>query len=146
NACAAAEKLNELGVGLTVHTVGFGLPENEAGNATEQLQCMAENTRGRFFRAGNAAELHRALTQISKTSVEAKPAPEPKGSEVTFPATNQQGGPRIKTGLIWIVRDGGNGDIVYESDEPEGTLTTMLTKGIHDVSVVRVADEASAEG
>src|SRR5699024_5966531 len=27
NACAAAEKLNELGVGRTVHTVGFGLPE-----------------------------------------------------------------------------------------------------------------------
>src|SRR5699024_149269 len=144
NPCDAAEKLNDLGVNLTVHTVGFGLPEAEAGNAEVQLQCLAENTGGQSFMAENAAQLSDALEQV--VEAEPEPTPEPETIEVTFKATDQEGGPVIEHGLIWIVRDGGSGDIVYESDGPEGVLETDLEKGIKDVSVVRVEDEAGADG
>src|SRR5699024_1932655 len=105
NTCDAAKRLDELGVGLTVHTVGFGLPAGEADAAKSQLQCLAENTGGQFFMAEDAAELTAALEQV----VEAEPAPppEPETIEVTFKATNQEGGPVIEDGLNWIGRDGG---------------------------------------
>lgn len=71
NPCAVAEELEKLGVGLTVHTVGFGLDDK---GAVEQLQCLAEKTGGMAVLAENADELEDAL----KKTVEATPpAPEP---------------------------------------------------------------------
>src|SRR5699024_4574705 len=102
--CDAAAELEKLGVGLTVHTIGFGLPAGEAGAAKKQLQCLAEETGGRFFLAENASELTDALEQV----VEAVPAPppEPETIEVTLEATDLEGGPVIKDGLIWAVKHG----------------------------------------
>src|SRR5699024_5762904 len=71
---------------------------------------------------------------------------EPETVTVTLKATDQEGGPVIGDGLIWIVRDSASGDIVYESDAPEGVLTAELEEGATNVSVVRVADEANADG
>ncbi len=62
--CAAAAELAKLGVGLTVHTVGFGLPKEEAGKASAQLQCMAKETGGRFMLANDAGELTKALEEL----------------------------------------------------------------------------------
>src|SRR5690625_1157710 len=150
NPCQAAEKLNELGVNLTVHTVGFGLPEAEAGNAEQQLQCLADNTGGQFFLAEDANELRLALDKISKAEAPGKPVdapqPKPETHEVTLSATDQKSGPTIDEGLIWTVRDGGSGDVLYESDSPEGVLSVQLTKGIKDVDVLRITDEAYAKG
>ncbi len=64
--CAVAEELKKLGVGLTVHTVGFGL-DNQG--AVAQLKCLAEKTGGTFTVANNASELQKAL----KKTVAAKP-------------------------------------------------------------------------
>jgi Ca-activated chloride channel family protein len=70
--CAVAEELEKMGIGLTVHTVGFGLDDQ---GAVAQLQCLAEKTGGISVLAENADELEIAL----KKTVEAKPAePEPE--------------------------------------------------------------------
>jgi Ca-activated chloride channel family protein len=69
NPCAVAEELERLGVGLTVHTVGFGLDDK---GAVEQLKCLAEKTGGISVLADNAEDLERALTK----TVEAAPVPE----------------------------------------------------------------------
>ncbi len=68
--CAVAEELKKAGVGLVVHTVGFGLDNK---GAVAQLKCLAEKTGGTFTLANNASELQKALS----TSLEAKPAPAP---------------------------------------------------------------------
>jgi Ca-activated chloride channel family protein len=70
--CAVAEELEKMGIGLTVHTVGFGLDDQ---GAVAQLQCLAEKTGGISVLAENADELETAL----KKTVEAKPAePQPE--------------------------------------------------------------------
>src|SRR5690606_33214028 len=43
--CQAAANLEKMGIGLTVHTVGFGLGAEEAG-AKGELSCIAEATGG----------------------------------------------------------------------------------------------------
>jgi Ca-activated chloride channel homolog len=64
--CNVATELEKLGVGLTVHTVGFGLDDK---GAVAQLKCLAENTGGTFSTANNADELQKALAK----TVAAKP-------------------------------------------------------------------------
>ncbi len=70
NPCAVAEELEKLGIGLTVHTVGFGLDDQ---GAVSQLKCLAEKTGGIAVLADNADDLEKAL----KTTVAATPAPPP---------------------------------------------------------------------
>jgi Ca-activated chloride channel homolog len=84
NPCAVAEELERLGIGLTVHTVGFGLDDK---GAVDQLKCLAEKTGGIAVLAEDAKELETAL----KTTVEAKveepppaPAPQPAAPEFNF--------------------------------------------------------------
>ena len=158
--CAAAEKLATMGIGLTVHTVGFGLGEEEAG-AKGELKCMADATGGRFFVADDAKELKDALAQISvapstksKTAepalAKADPAPAPEPAAIptgkaSLEATDQQGGPVIRQDLVWTVRHGATGEVLHESDAT-GKLEVELPRGVHDVSVVRGSDGATAEG
>ncbi|HUR43596.1 MAG TPA: VWA domain-containing protein, partial [Aestuariivirga sp.] len=77
--CAVAAELEKLGVGLTVHTVGFGLDDK---GAVAQLQCLAEKTGGISIVAENADELEKALTKTVETTVETPP--EPAVSEFNF--------------------------------------------------------------
>ncbi|MGY1458754.1 vWA domain-containing protein [Luteimonas sp. A534] len=151
--CQAAANLAKLGIGLTVHTVGFGLGAEEAG-AKGELSCIAEATGGRFFVADDADELRDALDQISAVqaapapAAEPKPAPEPKvvaTVEVTLVATDQVKGPAIEQGLTWTVRHGATGEMLHESADA-GSIKVDLPRGVHDVSVQRISDGASAEG
>ena len=151
--CQAAANLAKLGIGLTVHTVGFGLGAEEAG-AKGELSCIAEATGGRFFVADDADELRDALDQISAVqaapaaAAEPAPAPEPPAAatvEVTLVATDQVKGPAITRGLAWTVRHGATGEILHESADA-GSIQVDLPRGVHDVSVRRIADGASAEG
>lgn len=80
NPCAVAEELEKLGVGLTVHTVGFGLDDK---GAVDQLKCLAEKTGGISVIAENADELESALTK----TVEAAPAPPPAPAAPEFNVT-----------------------------------------------------------
>ncbi len=60
--CEAATELERLGVNFTANVIGFGVNDAEA---REQLQCLAQNTGGRYFDAGNAAALADALGQVA---------------------------------------------------------------------------------
>ena len=75
NPCAVAEELEKLGIGLTVHTVGFGLDDK---GAVAQLKCLAEKTGGIAVLAENADELEAALKQtVDAKSEIVEPTPAP---------------------------------------------------------------------
>ncbi len=61
--CAVASILEQSGVDFTAHVVGFDLSEEES----KQVQCVAENTGGQYFSAGNASELRDALGSVVET-------------------------------------------------------------------------------
>jgi len=73
--CAVAAELEKMGVGLTVHTVGFGLDDQ---GAVQQLQCLANNTGGISILAQNAGELESALEQTVQAGPAPAPAPQPE--------------------------------------------------------------------
>jgi len=68
--CAVAEALKKAGVGLVVHTVGFGLDNK---GAVAQLKCLAEKTGGTFTLANNASELQKALANSIAANAPATP-------------------------------------------------------------------------
>ncbi len=72
--CAVARELEKAGVGLTVHTVGFGLDNKDA---VAQLKCIAEETGGISILADNADELESAFKQTVEAKVEEPPPPAP---------------------------------------------------------------------
>ena len=137
--CQAVAALEKLGVDLTVHTVGFGLESAEARNAREQLRCMAETTGGQFFTADNAQELTDALVKVAV----AEPVV-PAASQVRLEATDLEGGPVIREGLHWTVRDA-QGQVVHEADDT-GVLSLELKPGLKHVRVERLRDGAVADG
>lgn len=57
--CAQARSLGIVNPGFDVHVVGFDVTKEES----ESLQCIADATGGKFFRANNANELKDALAQ-----------------------------------------------------------------------------------
>ncbi|MFN3231624.1 MAG: vWA domain-containing protein [Alphaproteobacteria bacterium] len=61
--CAVARSLEESGIDFTAHVVGFDLSDEES----KQVQCVAENTGGQYFSAGNAGELRDALGTVVQT-------------------------------------------------------------------------------
>ncbi|WP_420333954.1 vWA domain-containing protein [Roseibium sp.] len=71
--CLMASLLEQSGINFTVHVVGFGLTDEEA----RQLQCIADNTGGKFLSADNATELTEALSEtvvaVSEAPVVAEP-------------------------------------------------------------------------
>ncbi|RFF28212.1 VWA domain-containing protein [Wenzhouxiangella sp. 15181] len=81
--CEVGRRLDELGVDFTAHVVGFDVDDSED---QAQLRCLAENTGGRFFSAGDAGELSDALEAVSQ------PEPEPAEASLTAPETGLAGG------------------------------------------------------
>lgn len=57
--CAKARELGIINPGFDVHVIGFDVTKEES----ESLQCIADATGGKFFRANNANELKDALAQ-----------------------------------------------------------------------------------
>jgi len=72
--CALASALEAQGVDFTTHVIGFDLTDTDA----RQLSCLAENTGGRFFLAGNSGELTEALAETVQTIAVAEPDPAPE--------------------------------------------------------------------
>ena len=92
--CAAAKQLEQAGVDLTVHTVGFDVVEKKG---KDQLRCMAENTGGRFVLAEDAPALKKAIAeavQVAAAAVTQPPAPtvtpEPEPTPEPTPAPQAQ--------------------------------------------------------
>lgn len=64
--CAAAAELKRQGVDFTAHVIGFDVDGKDQNKAKAQLKCVADNTGGKFFTAGNAQELKTALAETAK--------------------------------------------------------------------------------
>ena len=75
---AVAEELARTGVGLKVHTVGFGLDDPAAAG---QLKCLAEKTGGIAVLANNADELAKALARTVQAAEAPPPPPSPAPAE-----------------------------------------------------------------
>ena len=86
--CAAARALEETGVDFTAHVIGFDV-RGEA-DALLQMQCIAEETGGRFLTADNAQELNQALREVTAA---------PASGSFTF--TANLGGEEIGDETIW---------------------------------------------
>ncbi|MBC7285336.1 VWA domain-containing protein [Hoeflea sp.] len=101
--CTLGAQLEADGVDFTAHVIGFDVAEPAA---RAQLQCLAANTGGRFLTADTANELAAALQEVSVAPApEQIPAPEQKPAMVdaVFEATDGEGGPVIKSGLVWTL-------------------------------------------
>ena len=91
--CAAAAELEANGIDFTVHVVGFDLTEEEK----DQLQCIADNTGGKFLSADNAPELHAAMATTVQLVAEPEPQPEPEGpTGMKLTAVLAEGGEPVK--------------------------------------------------
>ncbi|MCR8723564.1 VWA domain-containing protein [Frigidibacter sp. ROC022] len=137
--CAAAKILEETGVNFTAHVVGFDV----AGDVTAmaQMRCIAEETGGKFLTAEDAATLADALTEVAAAPPEPV-APQPV--TVSFEAhVASETGPLIGDGLIWTVT--GPEGAVIENDGSDADPQLQLLPGDYTVSVLRLADEATAE-
>ncbi len=80
--CAAAKQLEQAGVDLTVHTVGFDVVEKKG---RDQLQCMAESTGGRFVLAQDAPALKKAIAEAVQVAVAKETPPPPPTAAPTEP-------------------------------------------------------------
>ncbi|HUF56320.1 MAG TPA: VWA domain-containing protein [Thermohalobaculum sp.] len=135
--CEVGRRLEETGVGFTAHVVGFDVAD-EADRA--QLRCLAESTGGRFLTASNAAELAEALDEVS-VAPPPPPAPEPEPAltDMVFIATDGEGGPQVRRGLVWTLT-GDDGELMVETMEiPD--LRMALSPGGYRVEVLRLDDE-----
>ena len=135
--CAVGRDLELAGIGFTTHVIGFDVtdPADKA-----QLQCLAENTGGQFLSASDAGELTRALETVSAPP----PAPEPPTTvDITFYATDGEGGPAIRTGLAWTLTDLDTG-APRISDFETPNLRMALTPGRYRADVLRAGDGQTA--
>lgn len=79
--CAEAKKIRESGTGLKAHVVGFTLDEKQR----QAIQCVADETGGKYFDAQDANGLAGALAEVQKVVAEAPPPPaEPVRERVFF--------------------------------------------------------------
>jgi hypothetical protein len=79
--CAAARAIRAAGIGLKVHVVGFTLNEKQR----QTIQCVADETDGKYLDAQDAAGLSDALAEVQKAVVEPPSAPaEPVRERVFF--------------------------------------------------------------
>ncbi len=134
--CAVGTALEEAGVDFTAHVIGFDVAEVEA---QRQLQCLAENTGGRYISASNAGELSTALTA---TVVNVEPAAET--GKLFLQASELEGGPSIDSGLAWRVQQSGGGEVMYDVSEA-GASETEVPAGVYDVFVERTSDRLKGE-
>lgn len=133
--CGVAAALEQAGVDFTVHVVGFDVTEE---NAQAQLQCLAENTGGKYISASNADELGAAL----ETTVVAAPEVVSE-TKVRLRATELEGGLVIEEGLNWTVTPRLGGDqegapVVSETNA--GVLDVEVAPGAYDIAVERPSD------
>ncbi|MCD4721178.1 MAG: VWA domain-containing protein, partial [Desulfobacula sp.] len=73
NPCGYIKTLNEKGINLTIHVIGFHV----TSKADEQLRCIAKEGNGGYFFAGNTKELKNALQSLKESIVDKKLLPDP---------------------------------------------------------------------
>ena len=134
--CAAARALEQSGIDFTAHVIGFDV-RGEA-EALMQMQCIAEETGGRFLTADNAQQLSEALQQVvaAPSAPSASPALS-AAAELTLRAVmDGEDGPLVETPVIWTLSSGGES---FEVDGNPGVAE--LHSGYWDVTGYHVALE-----
>ncbi len=138
--CAAAALLEEAGIDFTAHVVGFDVGSD--AEAVRQMQCIADETGGRFLTAANATELTAALTEVAKAP-EPEPAPVPKLASITFQAFQGDdtvtGDMILDEQIIWTVTAPDGTILVADKDATSFDLD--LAEGIYSVAALRVKTE-----
>jgi Ca-activated chloride channel homolog len=69
--CAAARAIRDAGLGIKAHVVGFTLDEKQR----QTVQCIADETGGKYFDAQNSDGLSSALAEVQKAVAEAPAEP-----------------------------------------------------------------------
>ena len=133
--CEVGAELEKTGVDFTAHVIGFNITDEQDRIG---LQCLAENTGGKYLNASNADELSGALTE---TVVEAPPA---RTTGLALRATELKGGPVIEEGLAWKVQQAGGGEVLFEIDGA-GEAVAELPPGAYDIFVSRPSDGLKGE-
>ena len=148
--CAAAKKLEELGVDFTAHVIAFDLKPEE----TEKLECIAKSTGGQFFPASDADSLKDALDYaIEEAAPKVVNAEEPEpdrtatisapdtavaGSEITVTWENQA----MKGDYITIAKAGSEDkekfgySYTFEKDDAE--ITGFIETGKAEIRYIAV--------
>jgi Ca-activated chloride channel homolog len=83
--CAAAANLKSLGIDVKVHVVGFALGAGESS----KLQCVVEQTGGRYFDANDVNALRRTLAEVRTIVAQAAPPPAPAPVAPPAPAVRK---------------------------------------------------------
>lgn len=128
--CAVARALEERGVNFTAHVIGFDVasPKDRA-----QLQCLAENTGGRFLTASTAPELTRALEEV------AAPPPTTERLAMVFRAVDAGTGFPVRTGLVWKLEDISTGR-VHIIEQPLADMRVAIPPGHYRATLKRLND------
>lgn len=131
--CAAARLLEEAGINFTAHVVGFDITDPDA---LAQMQCIADETGGRFLTAANAAELDLAMASMVME-------PAPIVVTGTFEARLAEvDGPLITDPIIWDISS--DSDMIAD-DMAGNPVTVDLLEGMHRATAYRITDEIEAE-
>ncbi len=81
--CALGAELKKLGVEFKAHVIGFAVQRQDEGG----LRCLAAATGGKYYTAGDAAQLREALRSAGQEAAAVpKPAPPPAAKPVARPA------------------------------------------------------------
>ncbi|HEY0919120.1 vWA domain-containing protein [Devosia sp.] len=146
--CAVGADLERLGVDFTAHVIGFDVAEEEA---RAQLQCLAENTGGRFLTAANADELSSALEQVSAAAPEPEPEPAAALPAATVAAAAEAPlgatipvdwtGPDAKNDYIAVARPDARGsdyeNYAYTREGSPAQLLMPAEPGAYEIRYIR---------
>ncbi|MFD2256171.1 VWA domain-containing protein [Luteolibacter algae] len=145
--CAAAKKLEELGVDFTAHVIAFDLKPEES----EKLRCIADSTGGKFFPASDAGSLKDALdlaVDAAAPTVETKAPAAAREVELTAPDTATAGSDieiswktdTEKGDYVTIAKakakDNANEGFAYTFEKTAAKLTTLLTPGDAEIRYI----------
>lgn len=122
--CAVGRELEQAGVDLTVHVVGFGLTEAQG----RQVACLAENTGGKYIQASDASALSQALAE----TVAASEPPAASEAEIAFVVVDQQGKPVTDQLAFSIVPKAGGAALAVNG---AGQARAILKPGDYQVAV-----------
>ncbi|WP_299937840.1 VWA domain-containing protein [uncultured Pelagimonas sp.] len=136
--CEVARTLEETGVDLTVHVVGFDVSDD--ATALGQLQCLADETGGQFVTADDADQLSDALTTIAEAPAP-EPDPEPAPVETRFVAQDGEDGGDMSNGVSWSI----SGPDGFSADGT-GIFALELAAGNYTATAIRDADEQEVSG
>ena len=116
--CAVAKSLQEAGLDVSAHVIGFGVSKEEG----KQLTCIAENTGGKYFDVADTAAFNEAIKEVTEIAV-AEPEPEPEPEPELWFEDNFDG---EMLGDDWEVKNPDPNNYIVE----DGVLMALHSKQI----------------